>query len=134
MNYGVDNQPGQSQFDSMKVVSVSFLFCLGAIAAVAQTNNQPVTLALDPQSQALVNSLPAKWQTWGTMAVVLLMVLGRIGTSAMTSGGVVPILKSVFMGSVHTTDPVPTPTVVVPAPVPKPVPTPAAPTVVKSNP
>lgn len=97
----------------------------------AQATNAP--LALDPQTQALVNALPSKYQMWGTLAVVALMILGRAATSAMTSGGIVPILKSVFMGSVHTQDPVPTPTVVVPAPVLKPVPVPA-PIAVKSNP
>jgi len=102
-----------------------------AVYAVPVATNAPVVGPDLDSTQQFIQSLPPTWQHYAMGAVLLLMILGRVGTSAMTSGGVVPILKSVFMGSVHTQDPVPTTTVVVPAPASKPVP---ASIVVKSNP
>lgn len=62
------------------------------------TNGMP----FDSQVQSLFNSLPPNWEHYATSIVLILMILGRVATSAMTSGGIIPIFKSVFMGSVHT--------------------------------
>lgn len=72
-------------------------------------------LSNDQINQA-INSLPPSWQHYAVAAVVLLMLLGRAYTAVNATTGVLPIIKSVFMGSVHST----TPPAASPAPPPAP--------------
>jgi len=57
--------------------------------------------ALDPATQALIQSIPPAWQTHAVTLILAAMILGRLAITVRNGGGLVPMIKSVLFGVDH---------------------------------
>lgn len=56
---------------------------------------------IDPATLSAIQSLPPQYQHWVIIAVCILSVVTMLGRAATALINDAPVLKSVFMGSVH---------------------------------
>jgi hypothetical protein len=63
---------------------------------------------IDPATLSAIQSLPPQWQHYAVVAVAILSAITMLGRAATALMNDAPVLKSVFLGSVHAQVPDPT--------------------------
>ena len=63
---------------------------------------------IDPQTLSTIQSLPPSWQHYAIVVVAILSAITMLGRAATALMNDAPVLKSVFLGSVHAQVPDPT--------------------------